>query len=67
MEKVTEKPPRTYYPWDTLKEVGDKFKTESMTARQLVYARNKANERMGKPERYKAYKFDSVYVVERTI
>lgn len=54
--EVDESKSRSFYPWEELESIGDSFKTSNKNARQLVYAKNKANERKGLSERFKAGK-----------
>lgn len=46
---------RVFYPWKDLTEVGMSFYTDSVHARQLVYAANKAYEKRGEVNRFKVF------------
>ena len=65
--EVDETKSRSFYPWDALAEIGQSFMTKNKHARQLVYAKNKANKRNGDYRRFKAAKDPSgQYLVTRT-
>ena len=68
MIEMDETKSRSYYPWDELTSVGEEFKTSNLHARQLVYAKNKANLKKGRGERFKAKKDPmGYYLVERVM
>ena len=65
MISVDESKPRSFYPWHELVEIGMYFQTSNKNSRQLVYAKNKSNEKKGVEARFKAKKDGDIYRILR--